>query len=229
MSAYWYIFLFAFAACYALSLMRRGVYGYSFKKASVLSLLLLPYAFICCKILFLIENPGADILEFAGLSFYGTVIFMPLLEIPTAYFAKVPYTELMDFIAPYGALCLAVCRIGCSLGGCCGAEPILVDGVYVIPPIQLIESGLDFMLCSFILWRERAGRIIVRGEQTCIFVITYSFIRLIMEAYRRTPKNIYGMSNGQWLSIASALIAFILLVYLQKRVAVKEKSKSIEE
>lgn len=217
MNTYMLFYVIPYFLSVPFSIKRRDRFGYSVTKSIVLSLILLPIGFIAAKLWYEIENWGAPFSFKAGFSFYGTVLFVPLEQIVTAKIAKIPYDDLMDFTAPYGALCLGINRIGCMLNGCCGAAPIIVRGYEVTPPIQLIECVLDLLLFLFLLYREKTDRILVKGEQTCVFTICYAFIRLIMEFYRDTPKEHFGMSNGQWLAIVTALIAYVILNVLRSK------------
>ena len=211
------MYLIPYLFCLFLSVRRKDRFGYSTKKALILTLLFIPIGFIGAKLWYMIENPRAGFSFISGMSFYGTVLFVPLEQIVTAKVAKIRYDDLMDLTAPYGALCLCLCRIGCTLNGCCGAAPITINGHEVIPPIQLIECVLDFLLFLYLMYREKSGRILVRGEQTCVFTICYSFIRLVMEYYRDTEKELYGMSNGQWLAIITAIVAYVILNALRRK------------
>lgn len=226
MTPYYMIFLSSFILCIVVSLFRRKRFGYSKTKAIILTLLLIPIGFVGAKLLFLIQNPDASFWLGGGLSFYGTVLFVPVEQIIVALIGRLNYADLMDFTAPYAALCLCITRIGCFVNGCCGAAPIIVNGQEVIIPLQLIESSLDLLLFIYLMWRECSNRILIKGEQTCLFTIIYAFIRLVMEYYRNTPKNIYGMSDGQWLAIITAVIAFIILNILRSKLRKVEKPTS---
>jgi phosphatidylglycerol:prolipoprotein diacylglycerol transferase len=46
----------------------------------------------------------------------------------------IPYPDLLDFVAPLGALGLAVTRVGCFLNGCCYGEPTGLPWAVVFPP-----------------------------------------------------------------------------------------------
>lgn len=145
-----------------------------------------------------------------------------------------PFTDLLDFVAPLGALGLAVTRIGCFFNGCCFGIPSTVPWAVTFPrgslaqqrqvavgliapsdpalpvhPVQLYEfaAGLAFFL---ILW-ARFSRRRHAGEVVAAFGLLYGSWRLIAESLRADHSawrpDAHGVTANQWLSLALIAIA----------------------
>jgi phosphatidylglycerol:prolipoprotein diacylglycerol transferase len=87
-------------------------------------------------------------------------------------------------------------------------------------PSQLIEAGLEGILVGsllFLIWRKPRKPGTITG---CFFVI-YSVVRILGEQFRMPDIQIgyqlFGLTRGQWLSIALLLIGLICLAYWSTR------------
>lgn len=213
---YFSMVLISSAISYLISTKRRLRFGFTKKQSAILILAWFICGLLGAKLLYCIENPKEP-LTFAGLSFFGTVLFIPFGLFVAAKSMKLNYGKVLDFAGIYVPLVLAFTRIGCFRAGCCGAVPILLQsGKTVTPPIQLIESALDLITFLALLGWDRGGMVRFYGEQYPKFVIMYSFIRMIMEHYRDTPKFLFGMSEGQWFCVSCFAASIIILTLITK-------------
>lgn len=217
--SYWSMLVIATIVCVYLSIKRAPAFNIKSYKAVIITILLVIYGCIGAKILFLIENPSEFSLS-GGMSFFGSVFFVPIAIAVTALVSRIRISKCMDFIAIYIPLILAFMRIGCYFNGCCGGRTCTIGDTSFVPPMQLIECFFDIIIFSLLYASERKNNIKYSGEQYPKFMIMYAIIRMVMEFFRETEKNIFGMSSGQWFSIVSFLIgtaALILLGVKQKR------------
>jgi phosphatidylglycerol:prolipoprotein diacylglycerol transferase len=141
----------------------------------------------------------------------------------------IPYADLLDFVAPLGALGLAITRVGCFLNGCCWGAPsdlpwavtfppgslpqqaqaaagLVAAGAPSLPvhPVQLYECAAALAMFGW-LWR-RFGRRRCAGEVAAAFGLLYGGWRLLAELLRADGA---GWRPGalaptpfQWLSAA---------------------------
>lgn len=160
-----------------------------------------------------------------GLSIHG--VLMGGLVAAAAYsrFRLTKLTELLDLVVPGVALGQAIGRIGCLLSGCCyGMETSGTWGFAtrfapgLRHPYPLYESVADFLL--FLTLIALAKRIRVSGGLFLVYAFGYSVIRFFLEFVRDNSAYVLGLSYAQWGSLAAALVALGVYVY----VTAKEKS-----
>jgi len=210
LNTYWFMFALAAVFSLGLSVYRARWYTISAGKAVLITALFVLYGYAGAKLLYMIETPSASLSLTGGMSFFGSVYFIPAAMFLTVCVLRVGYGAAMDFITPYVPLILAFLRVGCHFNGCCAGRPITAFGITFIPPVQLMECGLDVLICLLLFslaWRKKWT-----GLRYPIFMVSYSVVRLLMEPMRNTPKELFFLSRGQWLSILSLLIGGGLLL-----------------
>jgi phosphatidylglycerol:prolipoprotein diacylglycerol transferase len=194
---------------------------------------------IGCRILYIITRWGYYLdhpLEMfyvweGGLVFFGG----PLLCIPFFLWYtkkhKLPRLKVIDLGAQAVPLAHAFGRLGCLSAGCCYGRPTggewglkfygdLVEphlrGVF-LHPTQLYESASLFALWAVL--RRMRFKPKFDGQITCVYLISYSIIRSIIEIFR--GDSIRGfvidgvLSTSQFISIL--VIAGTLVFYWTKR------------
>ena len=145
--------------------------------------------------------------------------------------AKLPMLEFLDACSPAASFGYAIGRIGCFLSGDgdYGKPTSLPWGMSfpngVVPttervhPTPLYEF---FVWCGIgaLLWylggksvREHKGA----GRIFCAYLILTGVARFLVEIIRINPPWIFGMSNAQVASVASALAGILLLWRLRSR------------
>ena len=87
------------------------------------------------------------------------------------------------------------------------------DGSTVVPVSGGSKEGSAKALVAGVK-KERSAAVPV--STYAVFAALYSFVRLVMENYRATEKNLAGMSEGQWLSILTFVVAFCILAFGKK-------------
>ncbi|SEF58058.1 Prolipoprotein diacylglyceryltransferase [Eubacterium ruminantium] len=240
---YWVMHILGVAGMCLLSFFRRNngkdiIKGW---QAILTGILLAIFGYIGAKILFIIENYKTIKsigLTFSGVSFFGTVFFMPLAipAIKRMLFIRMKDLQFMDFCTPAGILMLAFIRIGCFMNGCCRGIVVDVNGKPLMCPVQLIECSFDFLLLSIIL-NDKIKKRFENGLYI-LFMMGYGLIRFVLEKYRNTSKfgNLFieerggdsrktVLSNGQIFAVICMTIGIVYIMWHIKQSGKKNKQK----
>ncbi len=161
---------------------------------------------------------------------------------------RLPKWKFFDTALAGVALAQGFGRIGCFLAGCCyGAatdswigiafnhSSYAPNGVRMIPT-QLISSGLDFLLCAFLVWYDRK-KLKNPGEVTALYLSLYSLGRFVLEFFRGdAARGAVGiLSTSQFIGLFT--LAAGVCIFVKRRTAVpaveteekKEKDSEAEE
>lgn len=171
-----------------------------------------------------------------GMVFYGG-LFGALIG--AAWYLKVvklplsPYMDIMAFCIP---LFHGFARIGCFLGGCCyGVEcrygfvfhhspDTTANGVTRFP-VQLLESGLEFVLFAVILvlYSKRKKR----GKLMYVYLLSYAVIRFCDECLRGDKMRgfVGPFSTSQFISL---LVLITVPVFIAVRQNKEKKNRSAD-
>lgn len=159
-----------------------------------------------------------------GFVFYGGLIGAVILLIVYSKKYKIDTFTMLDVFAPAIPLIHGVGRLGCFSAGCCYGMPVdpplgmvfpnSIAGPQDIPllPIQLIESGLNFLLCiGLLLLSRRASK---RGTLIGVYLLCYAVIRFTLEFFRFDYVRgfLLGLSTSQWISILLLPIGIALIL-----------------
>lgn len=177
-----------------------------------------------------LHNPGQiftlETLQAAGV-FHGGFIVALLVAIWFIRKRRMPVWATMDAFAPGVAIGQAIGRLGCFAAGCCwGKECSLPwavrfhsDAAAPVPlnvplhPVQLYESGADFLLFVF-LYRVASNRH-KDGAVIGCYLVLYSAIRFVIEFFRNHEQSlVLGLSLTQWIAAGLFLLG---LVFLSRR------------
>lgn len=172
---------------------------------------------------------------FGGYVFYGGLIGALLMYLFYCKRMEYNFLRFTNVIAPVIPLVHGFGRIGCFLGGCCyGIEydgPLsvtyphndYVEGLSSVPrfPVQLLESGINFVLFLFLYLYARKPR--KDGALLGIYLICYSIIRFTLEFLRGDAERgiVFGVSTSQWIS----LLLIPIGIYLLKKKTIKRNAK----
>ena len=225
-SLYWTFQILGIGGMCLLLSRKREEIGIPVWKAVVTGVLLAVFGFVGAKLLFILENFESvlrDGITLGGVSFFGTVFFMPAAIPLIALLLRIPQKGFMDFCTPAGVLMLAVIRIGCFSNGCCEGIRIMAGMRPWVIPAQLIEASLDFSLLAVLLLPRIKARF--EGVLYALFMGAYGLIRFAVEFIRNTPKDVLGLSNGQWFSLAALLSSAVVLFISWARKNKDQKGK----
>ena len=167
-----------------------------------------------------------------GLVFYGGFI----AAVPTAiwYLKKndLPVWKVGDVLAPCLALGHAIGRLGCFAAGCCyGCEAHLPwsvtftdpDSLAILGvplhPTQIYEALGNFIL-FFGLWAYRK-KTVFDGQLFWLYVMLYSVLRFLVEAFRgdsyrgHVSMDGLSLSTSQSIGVVTFLVAAVMLSRLR--------------
>lgn len=164
--------------------------------------------------------------SFGGLVFYGGLLGTLLGIWCYCQKFRIPFVPYLDLFAPLIPLVHGVGRIGCFCSGCCygieyhGIGQVqfppneLVPELDAVPrfPVQLLEAGMNFVLCVVLLLFVRKGKM-TNGRMMGIYLIYYSIARFGLELLRgdKIRGSVSIFSTSQLISVL-LLPAGILLV-----------------
>jgi phosphatidylglycerol---prolipoprotein diacylglyceryl transferase len=209
-----------------------------------LSVPLLVWSVIACRVLFIVLDPGQfdslyDMIRIwdGGLSFHGSLVAAPLV---IWYYARrngLKFGELADIIAPSVFLGYAIARFGCLFNGCCyggvcdlpWAMRFHIDGKPDGPltppshPAQLYSSILSLIFFG-IMQRAKVSSTFNRwaGQLTLLFFALYAIERAIVEIFRNgaTASNVFGiewLTQAQFVSFVGLVVVAALWMVLSRR------------
>ncbi len=161
----------------------------------------------------------------SGIVFYGGMLFF-LLSVDLGIHRFVLYKRASS----WGLTALVVplfhgfARIGCYFGRCCYG--IVLDGPFFARffehrlPVQLLESGFDFLLfiVLLLLFYHRKGS---RGKLVRMYLLSYASFRFLIEFLRddAVRGSLGPLSFSQWVSLG-------ILVWLAVRAILRHRRKA---
>lgn len=149
--------------------------------------------------------------KWGGTSFYGSVLFIPLLVIPLKFILKIDYKTIVSMAAPQICLMLGVMKINCATAGCCYGILIDINGELVKLPIQIIESVLGFVLAGALIALQ--FRKIWMNYMYEVFLISYGIMRLVINFFRGDIEAfVWILPAGHLWSIVAILSGLIWII-----------------
>jgi len=200
---------------------------------------------ICGRLAYIILNPSSfsGFLSYfalwqGGIISWGVLIGVLIGAFLFKFTTKTKFNELiglLDLMAPYLILAIAIGRIGCLLRGCCYGLPtalpwgIVYSGGFSqgsVHPTQLYHSIFDFIIFFVLLKLGKKKSILenyqlkskyrffnVKGSIFLLFLILYSTERFFVDFLRYHPASEYvaGFTVTQLIFAAIFIVAAILL------------------
>lgn len=153
-------------------------------------------------LMFFIEN-GA----WYGKSFFGAVLFFPILLFPISYIFRIPLINLLSYSTPAGLSLLAIYKWNCYENGCCGGKVLWYseEGVPTHFPSQIAEMCVAIVLVIALLILERQPKFNKYLYPICL--ISYGTVRGVLNLFRyEQAEFFFGLPAGNLWSIVSILI-----------------------
>ncbi len=250
----WFLGIFIAAIVAVLIKRKRNIDTFDLVCSAVYSMI---GAALGAKILFIIVSmpviiswfeagyPVLSIIEAVmrgGFVFYGGLIGGAAGLFLYTFQFKLKLKEFVDVYAVVLPLGHAVGRVGCHLAGCCygieydgpfsvvyehateGSTPVGVP----LFPVQLAEATalllLFFVLLTVYLCTKK------RLVPSVTYAMGYAVIRFTLEFFRGDAERgvLLGISTSQWISLALAVAAAVILVLLLKRREPSEDGKRLK-
>ncbi len=176
---------------------------------------------------------------FGGMVFYGGLFGAVIGAAWYMKALKLSYRLYFDVMAFCVPLFHGFARIGCFLGGCCyGIEcrhgivfhdspDLSANGVPRFP-VQLLESGLEFVLFAVIIALYLRRRL--SGRLMYVYLLSYAVIRFFDEFLRgdRARGFVGPLSTSQFISVLTFVAVIILLAANSRgrRIALRQDAVS---
>ena len=235
---YWYAILMmsAFVISLIIFKIKDGKFGIKFSEIIDLSLYVIPISIISARIYYVLFNLNYYIrypiqilnLKAGGLAIYGGIIGGGITCFILCKKRKINILDLFDLIVPCLALGQALGRWGNFINiEAYGVETnlpwrmgIYEAGKYIeVHPTFLYESIVTFFLFIFLTIISRKRK--YKGEITLVYLIVYSFARMIIEGFRTDSLMFGNIRISQLLS----LIIFIVSICRFLAILIKLKNK----
>lgn len=151
--------------------------------------------------------------RFGGTSFYGAVLFVPLLMLP-AMLLRISFRDLMDLCAPAECLMLTIMKIDCLTSGCCIGR--YLPSLRFQFPSQIVEMITAFFIMLILLHLETKGNF--RGKLYAWYMIIYGTARFALNwlRYGLTPF-VLGLPAGNFWSVVAVVIGLVWLALLRAK------------
>ena len=195
-------------AMIALMIIRRQQYPeVPIWKMIVLGVLLTVAGVAGTMIMFFIESG-----RFGGTSFFGAILFVPILILP-ALLLKLPYKTILDLSAPSEAIMLAVMKFDCLSSGCCVGKYLPKLGFQF--PSQIVEMLASLAVMLVLLRLEKRDR---STHLYAWYLLLYGASRFVLNWFRYGTKPwIWVLPNSIVWSILSVIIGTVWLLASSKQ------------
>lgn len=185
------------------------------------------------------ENPGDIIFSREGYVFLGGLVGGVAVALWYTRRHKHSILGVADLFAPYVPLAHGIGRIGCFLYGCCfgavcslpwavefpknspayyaqlNSGDLASGALHSLPvhPTQIYSVLGNWLIFAILILLQRKQQF--RGQLAMGYLMLYSVIRFLIEAYRADPRGAWaGFSTSQWISLlmlAGGAIGYWLL------------------
>ena len=237
---YWYAILIVTAILIGIiwSKIYNERFGIKFNDILDLVIFMLPISFVCARIyycIFSFDSFKNNLLEVfnlrnGGLAIYGGIIGAVLTILIFCKIKKISFLDLLDFLVPVLELGQSIGRWGNFFNiEAYGTETnsfikmeIIENGITkYVHPTFLYESIVTF-ICFIILAILSKNRK-YKGQITIIYLVIYSFARMIIEGIRTDSLMFYNIRVSQVLSLAIFMIFGSILVCKEIKCRKQEK------
>lgn len=209
-STYWLMLILGMVGMFVCACLRRERFGLNRRKCVAFTVLLTIIGVLGAMLLYFLESGS-----FGGVSFYGSVILIPLLMPLVGLLFRLKPGQTMDLCGPCVAIMIGCLRINCFLSGCCGGWEACIGSFCFHWPTQFIDSVADFAILAWLLQIEEKQP--HSGKLYPMFMMAYSIMRFFLEFLRDTSKDWLYLSHGQWFALASILIGYVWMMLLKRK------------
>ena len=219
-----------------------GRYGIEFSNIMDLLIIALPISFICARTYYCIfawQEFSTNVVEIfnfrkGGLAIYGGLIGAVVTTFIFCKVKKINFLDLLDFVVPVVALGQAIGRwgnffnkeaYGTTTNSFLKMKIIENSQIKYVHPTFLYESAVT-CLC-FILLAILSKKRKYKGQIIIVYLIIYSFARMIIEGIRTDSLMLYNLRISQVLSLVIFLVFSSFFVY--KTVKCRTEGKKVDK
>lgn len=162
-----------------------------------------------------------------GLVFYGGLIGAVAGAALCARYFSLRISDFFPVYIPVFPLIHAIGRVGCFAVGCCHGipvewgmafadSPVAPNGVKLLP-VQLIEAGVEVLICLFLLWyaNQKPPSLRLLGA----YLLLYAPVRFVLEFFRGDVERgfLFSLSTSQWISILVLVAGGVLIRFSKNK------------
>lgn len=143
---------------------------------------------------------------FGGTSFFGAVLFVPVLILP-ALLLKLSYKDILNLCASSECLMLAIMKLDCLATDCCIGK--YIPSMNFQFPSQIVEmiAGLLVMAALLLLEERKPGR-----HMYAWYLVLYGAVRFLLNGFRYGLEPfVWILPNGHFWALVSVLIGLLWL------------------
>lgn len=183
---------------------------------------------------YFIEKPLEILMTWqGGITSYGAFLGVLFVWLYTRKKKDISFSQILDIVAPYLLLAIAITRIGCFLNwddlGIASQLPwaIEVGEDFARHPTQLYESlyslAAFFILLGFKKIREKGREtkfkklLEKQGSLFIFFLLFYSFFRFFNDFLREYETILLGLALSQWICLAMFVLGVAMFVIPSKK------------
>jgi len=183
-------------------------------KMIISSLLLAVCGVVGAMLMYFIESGS-----FGGTSFFGAILFIPVLMLPVALMLRIPFGRMMDLCAPCECVMLAVLKVDCLISGCCYGR---MFGEFQFPS-QIVEMIVILIIMVILLRMEikPKNKNLIYPYYLILYGATRFFLNLLRGGL--TPF-VWILPAGNFWSLVSVCIGMSMLLLIKH----KEKKDNAE-
>lgn len=161
--------------------------------------------------MFFIENGN-----FNGTSFFGAVLFVPMLFVIVAYILKLPYGITMDMCAAGECVMLALMKVKCMITDCCTGKicAYTSDGVPVYYPVREAEFVNALLIFGVLMLLHRKDS--QKGKLYAWYLLVYGATRFALNFFREgTAPFVWILPPGHFWSLIAIVMGVTWLVVMR--------------
>lgn len=184
-------------------------YRFPVWKAIPCALILAALGVLGTKIMAVVEGGSWE-----GQSFFGAVLFTPVMMCLVAPLFKLKVRDLLDLCAPAECGMLIFQKIACLVTGCCEGRICGYNaaGEAIRFPSQLVECITAVIILCVLLSMIQDGK--QRGRLYPWYLVLYGSTRFALNLFRETTPFVWILPAGNfWSIVAVTAGAISLLIY----------------
>ncbi|MEM4214751.1 MAG: prolipoprotein diacylglyceryl transferase [Candidatus Pacearchaeota archaeon] len=167
-----------------------------------------------------------------GITSYGAFLSLLFVWLYTRKQKDITFSQILDIVAPYLLLAIAITRVGCFLNwddyGIQSSLPWAIQTPNDIArhPTQLYESFYALLLFFILLrfkqikeqgYETRFKKLLEkRSSMFLFFLLFYSFFRFFNDFLREYEINFLGLALSQWVCLVLFVSSFLMLFSLSR-------------
>ena len=205
---YYLFFALGFVSVSIFAFIYRKKFGISWQQV----LIIVPAVYVPVVVwMFFLFWAESGFKEFGGNNIVRIFIWVPLFALPVAKILKIPFKNMVNFLAPLPCAVHGIAHFGCIFEGCCYGYPATGFAIWNPAtrdyrfPIQPIEAIVAIMIIVLVVIYTRSKKYAQEAQAYPIMLMLFGSTRFFLEFLRAGDKLFWGISS-------LAIHAFVMFV-----------------